>query len=174
LLALNKEAKVYQDKASFAAADMQALISNAAPELLKYITYDAKTGAIYTDDKKAKAELSPEQIEAYNTLVAGLIENRDIMRDSQNALQGIQDDTLDISDTVAELDEPDMDAISELMNAIKDGLIKMRQDAIDALQKNTDAINEAESSLYDQISKQIEASRQERDNKKTEKDLADK
>jgi hypothetical protein len=75
---------------------------------------------------------------------------------------------------VKEIDEPDLDAISELMDMIKEGLIKMRQDTIDELQKNTDAINEAESAMYDQIQKQIDVTRRNRDNSKTEKELSDK
>ena len=176
LEAINKEIAEQQLRHENSIKDMNSLFANLDSSLLKYVNFNQETGAVNIDYEKAKLEIGQDAdlIAALQAFEEDLIESRNIARDSQDALEESYDELSDISDEIEEIEEPDMDAVSELMNSIRDGIVKMRQDEIDELQKNTEAINEAESNIYDQIQKQVDEYRTSRDNKKTEKELLDK
>lgn len=169
---IGEEAGLQQERASQASQEIAKRLSVLDKRVLDAVSFD-DTGRLFVDEAKYGA-LPTELKTALKEFEADYTKNYNIMLEAQDSLEGLHDETMDIEKEVSELDEPDLDAISELMDEIKEGLIKMRQDAIDELQNNTDAINEAESAMYDQIQKQIDSERKNRSNQKTEKELSDK
>ena len=84
-------------------------------------------------------------------------------------------DTLDeISDAVREIYERGKDEYFDLESQIRDALEGERQKEIDKLSEINDTISDTNSRLLDSIQESIDEQRQERDNAKTEEELADK
>jgi uncharacterized coiled-coil protein SlyX len=107
---------------------MENIASTANQDFMKYIDWDAVTGAFTIDYQKVNEELTAEQIEKFDELVGQLEEQREILRDSQDNVNDLYDEVVDIQENFW-----DMSAISDLMNSVRDGLVQMRQDTIDKL-----------------------------------------
>lgn len=105
-----------------------------------------------------------ERIEKY---ISQLEEWFDSLNEAEEALW-------DIEDAVDEIKERGEDEYFDLEEAIKDALIQSYQEQIDELSNINNSINETNTDVLDAIQKSIDKQRQDRDNQRTEDDLAEK
>lgn len=105
-----------------------------------------------------------ERIEEY---VSQLEEWDDDLQEAEEALW-------DIEDAVAEIKERGKDQYEELEDKIKEAIVQSYQDQIDKLSNINDSINDTNAQLLDAIQSSIDKQRQDRDNQRTEDELAEK
>lgn len=91
-----------------------------------------------------------------------------------DSLEEAEDALWDIEDAVEEIKERGEEEYFEMEDAIKEALTQSYQDEIDKLSQINESINDTNSSLLDAIQKSIDKQRQDRDNQRTEDDLAEK
>ena len=91
-----------------------------------------------------------------------------------DSLEEAEEALWDIEDAVDEIKERGEEEYFNLEEAIKEALSQSYQDEIDELSKINDSINNTNSSLLDAIQKSLDKQRQDRDNQRTEDDLAEK
>lgn len=91
-----------------------------------------------------------------------------------DSLEEAEDALWDIEDAVEEIKERGEEEYFDMEDAIKEALIQSYQDEIDKLSQINDSINDTNSSLLDAIQKSIDKQRQDRDNQRTEDELAEK
>lgn len=105
-----------------------------------------------------------ERIEEY---VSQLEEWDDDLQEAEEALW-------EIEDTIAEIKERGKDQYEELEETIKDAVTQAYQDQIDKLSQINESINDTNTELLDAIQNSIDKQRQDRDNKRTEDEIAEK
>ena len=132
----------------------------------QYYTYDEKTGEINIDWDKVN-KLKGSKGEGFDEFLSELEGLRDQWRDAEDAL-------FDIEDAVQDILEQGKEEYVNLETRIKDALVDQRQREIDKLSEINDSINDTNSKLLDSMQKQIDEYRQNRDNQKTEEEIADK
>ena len=91
-----------------------------------------------------------------------------------DSLEEAEDALWDIEDAVEEIKERGEEEYFDMEDTIKEALTQSYQDEIDKLSQINESINETNSSLLDAIQKTIDKQRQDRDNQRTEDDLAEK
>ena len=91
-----------------------------------------------------------------------------------DSLEEAEEALWDIEDAVDEIKERGEEEYFNLEDAIKEALSQSYQDEIDELSKINDSINDTNSSLLDAIQKTLDKQRQDRDNQRTEDELAEK
>lgn len=91
-----------------------------------------------------------------------------------DSLEEAEEALWDIEDAVDEIKERGEEEYFNLEDAIKEALSQSYQDEIDELSKINDSINDTNSSLLDAIQKSLDKQRQDRDNQRTEDELAEK
>lgn len=91
-----------------------------------------------------------------------------------DSLTEAEDAMWEIEDAIEEIKERGEDEYFDLEEAVKDAVEKSYQDQIDELEKINDSINDTNAELLEGIQKTINKQRQDRENEKTEEDLADK
>lgn len=89
-------------------------------------------------------------------------------------LQEAEDALWDIEDTIDEIKERGKDQYFELEDMIKDALTQSYQEQIDTLTEINNSINDTNASLLDAIQKSVDKQRQDRENERTEDELAEK
>jgi cell division protein ZapA (FtsZ GTPase activity inhibitor) len=80
----------------------------------------------------------------------------------------------DIEDAVEEIKERGEEEYFELEDLIKESLATYYQDEIDKLSEINTSINDTNAALLDAIQTSVDKQRQDRDNQRTEDDLAEK
>ena len=90
------------------------------------------------------------------------------------SLEEAEDALWDIEDAVAEIKERGEEEYFELEDMIKEAIVQSYQDEIDKLSEINNSINDTNASLLDAIQNSIDKQRQDRDNQRTEDDLAEK
>jgi uncharacterized protein (DUF2344 family) len=86
-----------------------------------------------------------------------------------------EDDAIDsIDDNVEEIKKRGKEQYLNLENQVKDALIAERQKEIDELSAINDTLNDTNSKLISAIQDSLSKQRQERDNERTEEELAEK
>ena len=80
----------------------------------------------------------------------------------------------DIEDAVEEIKERGKDEYFELEDAIKEALVQSYQDEIDKLSEINNSINDTNAEMIDALQKSIDKQRQDRENARTEEELAEK
>ena len=91
-----------------------------------------------------------------------------------DSLEEAEEALWDIEDAVEEIKERGEEEYFELEDAIKEALVQSYQDEIDKLGEINESINNTNSALLDAMQKTLDKQRQERENKRTEDDLAEK
>lgn len=91
-----------------------------------------------------------------------------------DSLEEAEDALWDIEDTIQEIKERGEEEYFDMEDTIKEALTQSYQDEIDKLSQINESINDTNSSLLDAIQKSIDKQRQDRDNQRTEDDLAEK
>ena len=108
-----------------------------------------------------------EKGDRIETYISQLEEWFDSLEEAEEALWYIED-------AVEEIKERGEEEYFNLEDAIKEALVQSYQDEIDKLSEINESINDTNSALLDAMQKTLDKQRQERDNKKTEDDLAEK
>ena len=125
-------------------------------------------GQIVVDkDKLAAGDISADEGSILEKVIGEIEEQVDTMN---SALDSLNDNV----DTIRKLSETGKDSYKALLEKIKDGLEKQRQEQIDKLSKINDSIKDAQSNLVDKIQESIEEQRQTRNNAKAEQAITDK
>lgn len=130
--------------------------TNAYGDQVMRIDWDA-INAISNDDERKKVEEYVSKLEGW----------LDELTEAEDALW-------DIEDAVEEINERGKEEYLDLENQIKEALISERQEEIDKLSAIDESINNANSSMMQAIQDTLSQQRQERDNAKTEEELAEK
>lgn len=91
-----------------------------------------------------------------------------------DSLEEAEDALWDIEDAVNDIKNRGRDEYFDLEETIKDALIQSYQEEIDKLDAVNNSINDTNTSLIDSIQKALDKQRQERENQRTEEDLAEK
>lgn len=120
------------------------------------IDWDA-INAISNDDERKKVEEYVSKIEGWVGEIA----------DAEDTLW-------DIEDAVEEINERGKEEYLDFENQIKDALLAQYQEEIDQLSAIDEAINKGNASMIQAIQDTISKQRQERDNARTEEELAEK
>lgn len=89
-------------------------------------------------------------------------------------IEEAEDNIIDIEEAVKEIKERGKDEYFDLENQIKEALENERQKEIDKLSEINESINDTNSRLLEAMQDSIEQQRQDRENEKTEEELADK
>ena len=113
------------------------------------------------------AVTDPDQMERIETYVSQLEEWYSDMEEAQDTLE-------DIEDQMEEIRLRGRDEYIDLENKIKDAIVAERQEEIDKLGEINNSINDTNAELIDSIQKAFDKQRRERDNQRTEEDLAEK
>ena len=137
-------------------AQYAAFAENERGEQVLRIDWEA-IDAITDEEQGSRVEEYVSQLEEWN-----------------DALLEAEDALWEIEDAVQEIKERGKDEYFELEDAIKEAVIQSYQDQIDKLSEINNSINDTNSSLLDAIQKSIDLQRQERENQRTEEDLAKK
>ena len=91
-----------------------------------------------------------------------------------DSLEEAEDALWDIEDAVEEIKERGEEEYFELEDLIKESLATYYQDEIDKLSEINTSINDTNAALLDAIQTSVDKQRQDRDNQRTEDDLAEK
>ena len=137
-------------------AQYAAFAENERGEQVLRIDWEA-IDAITDEEQGSRVEEYVSQLEEWN-----------------DALLEAEDALWEIEDAVQEIKERGKDEYFELEDAIKEAVVQSYQDQIDKLSEINNSINDTNSSLLDAIQKSIDLQRQERENQRTEEDLAKK
>jgi hypothetical protein len=132
----------------------------------KYFSYDAETGEINIDWAKVN-KLKGSKGEGFEEFISTLEGLRDQWQEAEDKLENIDD-------SVEEIRDRGKDEYFDFEDQIKKALIGERQKEIDKLSEINDSINDTNSRLLDSMQEQIDEYRQNRDNEKTEEEIADK
>ena len=135
--------------------------------LNQYGTYDATSGMVQIDWEKINQVKSQDTGKDITEYIGKLEEIRDQINDAEDALW-------DIEDSVKEIIERGRDSYLDLEERIKEALVGSYQSQIDKLSEINDSISDTNSKLLDEIRKTLDKLRQDRQNEKTEQELADK
>ena len=137
----------------------------------KYANYNEKTGLIQIDWNAIEAvsrdpnrSEEGEAIEAYISKLEELVQGYEEIRDT----------IWDMQDEVEDLIQEAIDSYLDFEDRVFNALVEERQKEIDSFEKISDAIDNATSRVLDKMEKQIEQERQNRENDKTEEEIADK
>jgi hypothetical protein len=151
-------------------ASRQSEIDSIASEysdVSKYVWYDKSLGAtqinwsaIDSVTDKDVGERIKEAEEAYNNV--------------QDTIEDMEDKIDDAIDTLNDIEETIRDNIIDYQTKLYEAVVEAAQRQIDRLSNINDSVNDANSKLMDAIDKSLAKDRQERSNKETEEDLADK
>ena len=169
LAQLEKE-RQYQEQLISGRKDQIAAYQKENSQLLQYasVTQNERGEDILRIDWEAiDAITDKEKGSEVETYVNQLEEWFDSLTEAEDALW-------EIEDLVAEINERGKDEYFDLEEVIKDAVEKTYQDQIDELEKINDSINDTNAELLEGIQKTISKQRQDRENEKTEEDLADK
>lgn len=135
----------------------------------QYAHYDENTGLLQIDWDRleqiandASRTAEGEAAEAYINALQELVSSYEDVRDA----------IWDIEDQIEDLNKELIESYTSFEDRVMDALIARYEREIDSLEKINETINDATSKMIDNIQKQIDAQRQERENAKTEEEIA--
>lgn len=137
----------------------------------RYASYNEQTGLLQIDwdrleqiandaSRTAEGEAAEAYINALQTLV--------------DSYEDVRDAIWDIEDKIDDLNKELIESYTSFEDRVMDALVARYEKEIDSLEKIHEAINDATSKVLDGIQKEIDAQRQERQNQKTEEEIAEK
>ena len=92
----------------------------------------------------------------------------------EGEIENAEDGLDDIEDRILEIYEQGKDEYFDLEDKIYDAVVNARQEEIDELSAINDTLTDTNQKIIDAMSKEIEKMRQDRENERTEQDIADK
>lgn len=139
----------------------------AYSDISEYATYNWKDNTIEIDWGKIDEVTDSELGDRIDEYIGHLERIQDAMDDAEDALD-------DIIDEIQDLKDEGKDEYSSFEQKVMDAYIQREQEKIDALSDLDSNITDANSRLLSSIQSNLDKIRQERDNQKTEEDLAEK
>lgn len=133
--------------------------------LSKYATY--KNGMIAINRDAIYAITDTEKGEKVDTYISKLEEIRDQIQEAEDAV-------IDLEDALIEEERRFKENYESFEEQVYDAVVASREREIEALSSLNTTITNAASELLDGVQKNLDQIRQERENEKTEQDLADK
>ena len=165
-----KENRALEEKRIDAREKQIDLYQKENQDLTKYArteTNEYGEQVLRIDWDAINAVTDPDQMERIETYVSQLEEWYSDMEEAQDTLE-------DIEDQMEEIRLRGRDEYIDLENKIKDAIVAERQEEIDKLGEINNSINDTNAELIDSIQKAFDKQRRERDNQRTEEDLAEK
>ena len=133
-----------------------------------YYYFDENGELVFEIDwDKINAEKSTGMGEAIEEFITKLEEWADSIEETNDAIA-------DIEDMIAEINERGKEQYADIEERIHDALTSVYQQQIDSLSNINESINNTNSELISAIQKSVSKMRQERENERTEQDLAEK
>lgn len=171
---LKSQLAVYEKQANTQASIIEST-SNEINKMLteqaqfgQFVNINNETGQVEVDSAALEAaNLTSEEGGAFEEYVTEIQSLVDQSYDAQSALW-------DIYDGVSEIEAQGEDDYYSLIDGVQEAITEQKQETIDKLENVNTSIEEANSSLVDSLSKTIEKNRQDRENKETESNIADK
>ena len=171
---LKSQLAIYEKQAN-TQADIIESTSNKINKMLteqaqfgQFVNINNETGQVEVDSAALEtANLTSEEGGAFEEYITEIQSLVDQSHDAQTALW-------DIYDGVSEIEAQGEDDYYSLIDGVQEAITEQKQETIDELENVNASIEEANSSLVDSLSKTIEQSRQDRENKETESNIADK
>lgn len=163
---LKRRANMSGDAALKAQKEIETLFDTNS-KFSDYLVYNQASGAI-TANYPALNDITNQAFgEDFDDFIGKLEELRDTYQDAVDDLEDIEDD-------LEELSKRGRDEYSESIDKVQEALIDSYQDIIDERTELSSAIKEAQDAIVDRMQEQIDATRQARENEKTESDLSDR
>ena len=149
------------------------LVSFKDAGVTKYASYNAKTGLLQIDWKGLeKLERSKKPEDAAKGKAAEAYISR--LEELQEQLEGIRDQIWDVEDKQTELNQQRRDAAKDMEQRIYDSYVALRESEIEAYQTICEAIDNANQKAIDNLNDRVSQMRQDRQNERTEQEIADK
>lgn len=139
----------------------------AYSDISDYATYNWKDNTIEIDWGKIDEVTDSELGDRIDEYIGHLERIQDAMDDAEDSLD-------DIIDEIQDLKDEGKDEYSSFEQKVMEAYIQREQEKIDALSDLDSNITDANSKLLSSIQSNLDKIRQERDNQKTEQDLAEK
>ena len=145
-------------------------IESENSEYSEYAWYNEELGVIEIDWGKIEeldGSTDEEFTQGLEDFIGQLEDQEKLIEEEVDALDDIYDETKKIR-------EQGEEEYFSFEDRIKEALLDIRQDEIDKLNAINDSINDTNTRLINAMQSSVDKYRQDRDNKKTEEDLADK
>lgn len=139
----------------------------AYSDISEYATYNWEDNTIEIDWGKIDEVTDTELGDRIDEYIGHLERIQDAMDDAEDSLD-------DIIDEIQDLKDEGKDEYSSFEQKVMDAYIQREQEKIDVLSDLDSNITDANSKLLSSIQSSLDKIRQERDNQKTEEDLAEK
>ena len=139
----------------------------AYSDISEYATYNWEDNTIEIDWGKIDEVTDTELGDRIDEYIGHLERIQDAMDDAEDSLD-------DIIDEIKDLKDEGKDEYSSFEQKVMDAYIQREQEKIDVLSDLDSNITDANSKLLSSIQSSLDKIRQERDNQKTEEDLAEK
>lgn len=166
IAALEYQAELEKEMIERRTEEMNKLMKDNS-DLNKYATYnwDAQTIEINWDeiDKVTDVDLG-ERIEDYISE----------LEEIQDELDQANDSLFDIEDSLEDLEDIGKEDFFDFENRVMDALVNYYQEQIDELSLINESINDTNSKLINSIQNSVNQMRQQRENERTEEELAEK
>lgn len=166
IAALEYQAELEKEMIERRTEEMNKLMKDNS-DLNKYATYnwDAQTIEINWDeiDKVTDVDLG-ERIEDYISE----------LEEIQDELDQANDSLFDIEDSLEDLEDIGKEDFFDFENRVMDALVNYYQEQIDELSLIDESINDTNSKLINSIQNSVNQMRQQRENERTEEELAEK
>ena len=146
--------------------EMQEFLKNNS-SLSGYGTYNFDDQTIEIDWDKINALTDGDKYKEVSDYISEL-------EDIQKKMDEAEDSLLDIESQIQEIQERFTETYTDFEKRVLDAIVAERQKEIDNLSGISDTISQTNSDLFNSIQKALDKQRQDRDNKKTEDDLAEK
>ena len=142
-------------------------------KLSHYVKYDDKNNIVSINNKslnKLANSRDPNTQALYKEIQDYISQFESYQDDIEEAFDNIED----ARNSLKEIEQKGRETYRDLEDRIYEALVKREQEKIDKLSQIDNSINNANSELLDEIQNSISKTRQERENKKTEEDIAKK
>ena len=134
--------------------------------LSNYVWWNDQDQTIEIDWDAIEAIQDKDEYDEVTDLISRVEKIQDQMDEARDAMW-------DIEAQIKELEERYLQEFTQFQQRILDAVVKSYQDSIDNLSNLNDTLNDTNSAILDSIQKEVEYSRQIRDNTNTENNLAD-
>lgn len=160
-----------KDSGSNAKGDQK--LKQSKYKLSHYVKYDDKNNIVSINNKsldKLANSRDPNTQALYKEIQDYISQFESYQDDIEEAFDNIED----AKNSLKEIEQEGRKTYRDLEDRIYEALVKREQEKIDKLSQIDNSINNANSELLDEIQNSISKTRQERENKKTEEDIAKK
>lgn len=134
---------------------------------IEYGTYNFEDQTIEIDWDKIEGITDEALYKEVEEFVNGLEEVQDKIDEADDAL-------IDIQNEIQEIQERFIKEYIDFEKRVIDAMVSERKEQIDALSKINDSLSDTNSRLLDAVQKSLDKQRQDRENTKTEEDIAEK